>query len=356
VGAASRAETQGDSGASGTARTWDNWCHADIDPTLVAKIIMTDLRSSDPSILGVSPRWPSRKTVVKWLEKSNPRPIDDLLAYNSRSDAENTLNIPPNSTYGPVGSLLRTNAELLALTGRPWEPAMLNATGFQMFGTKLYFFWHVKFRSLYPEHPRPLRMMSWESMTEVMAMTFILGRVQEGTYQGYLTHAALNRKYQLQLSYEERHRRVHAFMLRLFADWRGDVGHEWPAFAYSEPVYEGILERWREPDADVLTPWLIAACDRHTHESQRDSESKFYDCSAFPRTPLEILLLFRLRELVGLQNPDLCHPLMEPPFDALPEAQPPYAPDDLVRGTLTRVREDWPDFDRFVSLEALGAS
>jgi hypothetical protein len=243
VGAASRAETQGDSGASGTARTWDNWCHADIDPTLVAKIIMTDLRSSDPSILGVSPRWPSRKTVVKWLEKSNPRPIDDLLAYNSRSDAENTLNIPPNSTYGPVGSLLRTNAELLALTGRPWEPAMLNATGFQMFGTKLYFFWHVKFRSLYPEHPRPLRMMSWESMTEVMAMTFILGRVQEGTYQGYLTHAALNRKYQLQLSYEERHRRVHAFMLRLFADWRGDVGHEWPAFAYSEPVYEGILER-----------------------------------------------------------------------------------------------------------------
>jgi hypothetical protein len=65
---------------------------------------MTDLRSSDPSTWGVAPRWPSRKTVVKWLEKSNPRPIDDLLAYNSRSDTGNTLNIPPNSTYGPAGT------------------------------------------------------------------------------------------------------------------------------------------------------------------------------------------------------------------------------------------------------------
>ena len=99
---ASRAETQGDSGASGLASTWDDRCHADINPILAAKIItVTDLRSSDPSTLGVAPRWPSRKTVVKWLEKSNPRPIDDLLAYNSRSDAENTSNI--NSQQSSAG-------------------------------------------------------------------------------------------------------------------------------------------------------------------------------------------------------------------------------------------------------------
>jgi hypothetical protein len=317
---------------------------------------MTDLRSSELPNLGIAPRWPSRKTTVKWLEKVNSRPVDQLLAYNSRSDIENTLNLPPNGTYGSVGSLRHMKAEVLALTGRPWESAMLNATGFRMFGMKLHFFWHVKFRSLFPEHPRPLRMMSWESMTETMAMTFMLGRVEEGIYQGYLTHAALNRTYQLQLSYEEEHRRTHAFMLRLFADWRGDVSHVWPAFAHSEPIYEGILERWREPDADALTPWLLAACDRHTHESQRDSENKFHDCSSFPRTPLEILLLFRLRELIGLKNPDLIHPLMEAPYDRLCEVQPPYELDDLIRGTLVRVREDWPEFDQIVSLEALQAS
>lgn len=303
--------------------------------------------------MGVDPRWPSRQTVVKWLEKAIPRPLEPVLSYNTRIDTQNELNLPPNSTYIPVGATLRQRAEILALTGRPWEHAMANAIGFQMFGAKLYFFWHVKHRVLFPEHSQPLRMMNWESMTEDMAIDFILGRVEEGIYQGYLTHAVLNRGYQLQLSYEERHRRVHAFMLRLFADWRGDIRHEWPPFASSVPIYEGILERWRETDPEKLTPWLLAACDRHTHESKRDSETKFYDCSAFPRTPLEILLLFRLRELLGLQNPILKHPLIEAPFDKLPEHQPPFVPNELIEGTLARVREDWPEFDQIVALGSL---
>ncbi|WP_181322031.1 hypothetical protein [Trinickia symbiotica] len=312
---------------------------------------MTNLSSI--SSLGVASAWPSRRSVVKLLEKALPRPIDEVLAYNGRSDVENTLNMPPNSTYIPVGSLLRVRAEASALSGRPWEREMLNAIGFDTFGTQLYFFWHVKFRSLFPDHPRPLRMLNWESMTEAMAMAFILGCAEEGIYHGYLIHAALNRSYQLQLSYEERHRRVHSFMLRLFSEWRSDVRHSWPPFAYSEPIYEGILERWREPDPDVLKPWLLAACDRHTHESKRDSEGTFYDCAAFPRTPLEILYLFRLRELVGLANPELTHPLLEAPFDTLPAPQAAYVPDELIRGTLIRVREDWPDFDMVVSLESL---
>jgi hypothetical protein len=316
-------------------------------------MIMTNLSSIIP--LGVASTWPSRRSVVKLLEQALARPIDEVLAYNSRSDIENSLNMPPNSTYVPIGSLLRIRAEMSALSDRPWEREMLDAIGLDMFGAKLYYFWHVKFRSLFPEHPRPLRMFNWEAATEAMAMGFILGRVEEGVYHGYLVHAALNKQYQLQLSYEEHHRRVHSFMLRLFAEWRGDAKHEWPAFAYSEPIYEGILENWRERDPEVLVPWLLAACDRHTHESKRDNGSKFYDCSAFPRTPLEILYLFRIRELVGLQNPVVRHPLLEAPFDKMPEPQSAYAPDELVRGTLTRVREDWPDFDAIVSLESLRA-
>ena len=184
-----------------------------------------------------------------------------------------------------------------------------------------------------------------------MAMAFMLGRIDEGVYQGYLAYAALNRTYQLQLSYEEMHRRGHVFMLRLFAAWQGDVSHAWPSYAYDEPIYEGILERWNEPDTEALTPWLLAACDRHTHQGKRETEKIFYDFSGHPRTPLEILLLFRLRELVGLQNPVLDHPLMEAPFDRLPDPGPAYVPDDLVCGTLARVRQDWPEFDEVVSLK-----
>ncbi len=108
-----------------------------------------------------------------------------------------------------------------------------------------------------------------------------------------------------------------------------------------------------EPDPDVLKPWLLAACDRHTHQSQVDTESVFYDFSSFPRMPLEILFLFRLREMVGLKNPHLEHPLMEAPFDRLPIPQLPYAPDEFVLGTLARVRKDWPNFDDLVSLPAI---
>jgi len=311
---------------------------------------MTNL--SDIAVLGVSRYWRTRKNLIQWIEKTTPSSIDPVVAYNARVDSKNVRNIPP-SAYVPVGVRLFYKAEALALKKEPWEQKAIDALGYVAFGVQLDFFWHVQFRIIFPDHSQPLRMMSWELMVEAMAMFLLLGRTQEAIYQGYLTHSVLNRGYLFRQSFEARHRRVHAFMLRLFASWRGDVAHDWPPFAFSEPIYEGILERWREPDPEALKPWLWAACDRHTYETRMDSETVFHDCSRFARTPLEILFLFRLRALEGLPNPVLEHPLMEPPFDKLPDPQPAYVPDELVRGTLARVREDWPQFDQVVSLEAI---
>ena len=66
-------------------------------------------------------------------------------------------------------------------------------------------------------------------------------------------------------------------------------------------------------------------------------------------------MVFRLRQLTGLANPVIDHPLMESPFDSLPEAQPLFVPDELMQGTLKRAREDWPQFDRVTSIETLMA-
>ncbi len=302
---------------------------------------------------GVAQQWPSRERVIESIANTTPWSIEPVAVYNSRGDAENTVLAPPDGAYVGVGVRLLASAEAKALKKEPWERLAIDALGYIAFGNQLDYFWHVNFRSLFPSHSRPLRMMDWKLIVESMAMLFSLGRREEAKYHGYLAYSVLERTYQLKSSYEKHHRRVHAFMLRLFADWQGELKHEWPPYAYDEPIYEGILERWREPDTKLLTPWLLAACDRHTHESTRDSETKFFDCSAFPRTPIEILFLFRLRELIGLKNPVLNHPLMEPPFEKLPEPQSPYIPDALVEGTLARVRTDWPEFDRIVSLEAL---
>jgi hypothetical protein len=244
-----------------------------------------------------------------------------------------------------------------ALRGAPWERAAIDALGYIAFANKLDFFSHFQFRILFPVHPQPMRMMDWEATTEAMAYSLLLGQDSDAIELGYLTYASLNRNYQLVLSYRERHRRVHVLMLRLFAAWRGDAGHKWPPYAYDEPIYEGIVAKWRDSDPEVLTPWLLAACDRHTHQAQLErGEKTFYDCSSFPCDPLEILFLFRLRELEGLQNPVLDHPLMAAPFYKLPEPQSPFVPDKLMEDTLKRLHEDWPNYEQVVSLDALKAS
>jgi hypothetical protein len=304
---------------------------------------------------GIASNWPSRRSVIRSIESTKPWSMESAIAYNERRETLNKSKSPPGSAYTGVGSRLLRAAEALALKGEPWEQQMVEALGYLQLAAKLNYFWHVQFRRLALNPSQPLRLMSWKSMTEAMAMLFALGRLDEGIYEGYLIHSALNNTFQVQKSYENEHRRVHAFMLRLFAAWRGDVNHAWPPFAFDEPIYEGILARWRDPDPKAIEPWLLAACDRHTHQSKRESEKVFRDCADFPRTPSEILLVLRLRKMTGLEIPSLDHPLMEPPFDRLPELQQPYIPDTFVQATLRRIREDWPEFDRIVSLEALRA-
>jgi hypothetical protein len=101
--------------------------------------------------------------------------------------------------------------------------------------------------------------------------------------------------------------------------------------------------------------WLVSACDRHTHETRPDTEKTFFDFDdeILIRTPIEILLVLRLRALSGLENPTLQHPLMEAPFDTLPHAEPVPADDLWMTGTLVRAERDWPNLQTTTSLERI---
>ena len=141
------------------------------------------------------------------------------------------------STFSIIANQQEAFAICHALLGKPWPLTLAYSTAYRLFTDKLDYFWHHNFRLIFPDHPSPLQMFNWESSVIGLGHAFILGWKEEAIYQGYLIQSALKHEYQLALSYEERHRCAHAFMLRLFADWRGNVSHSWPSYAYDEPIY-----------------------------------------------------------------------------------------------------------------------
>jgi len=211
---------------------------------------------------------------------------------------------------------------------------------------ELGFFWHEQFPSMFPDVP-PLQMMYWEPAATAMAAAFVVGVTTEGSRLGLLIFAALNHDHQLVLSYHDKHRKAQAFMLRLFADWHGGIAHSWPANVLDEPCYEGILAHWRDLDPDILARHLHDACERHARQAKWDTSTKFYDFGdeTSMRTPLEILLVFRLRELIGLDSPAVEHELMAPPFDRLPATPVTWNAPPLYDAVMRRLRRDWPNFD-----------
>lgn len=323
---------------------------------------MTKFKNS--LMTGVSPRWTKRKALIKILrnitEQESPCVVSQGLidTYNARCDPDNAVNsISAQVGYSALGSRGALEATALALEGRDWLPELAQASARLMLSHRLDYFWHGQFKILFPHHERGLHMMSFVWMTQCMAFSFLLGWKKQAVYEGHLTFAALNRNYQLELEYTDQHKRAHVFMLRLFAEWEGSgLKHDWPPYGDDTPeVYRGIFEHWRDPDAEVLRPWLLAACDRHTHEARFDTSKTFFDFGDWRLTwtPIEILLVFRLREYLGLVSPVLEHPLMEEPFARLPAPQHLLQLDENMRDTLKRVREDWPQFDELTALEAL---
>lgn len=310
--------------------------------------------------MGISKDWPKLKGVIQRSQKYPVNYQYDLQRigeYTARGKKD-PHNINATDYVTKLLGYYASNEVLIrAMQGKEcWLNDLAKWSSYYQIGLKHRFFWHYQYGILWPNHPDGgLKMYSLKQAAEMMGITALLGWRDEVIYQGYMAMAALNRGYQLVLEYQEEHRRAQVFMLRLFSDWIGDVSHHWPEYAYDEPIYESLLADWRKSDPNELVPCLLAACDRHTHETGRDSLKKFYDFSepAFMRVPIEILFLFRLREWEGLGNPVLDHPLMAPPFNQLPEPQPIPELDELMQAVLKRAREDWPNFDDVVSLREI---
>lgn len=131
------------------------------------------------------------------------------------------------------------------------------------------------------------------------------------------------------------------FCLRLFADFLGEPLVPATGRYLGYPSYEALFEVWRNPDPQVLVKLCTVICDLHTHHGykQEDGESGDFSNLKWIYFPIEILLVFKLRQLLGLENPVIDHPLMNTPLGRLPE-ETPDEPDTLVQSVVARMRTE----------------
>lgn len=150
-------------------------------------------------------------------------------------------------------------------------------------------------------------------------------------------------------------RRTQHFLLRLVSNWQGWPERNTPACAYDEPLFNALIEHWRTDDLELIQHLLLCACDRHTHQSRVDSYSRgemLFDFSwpYFDYNPVEILSVLRLRQTLGLPNPELDHPIMNTPLGKLMEPSEPYT-DELLEGVIARACLEFPELCKGTNIQ-----
>jgi hypothetical protein len=145
-------------------------------------------------------------------------------------------------------------------------------------------------------------------------------------------------------------------VLRIFADYLGEPEPQLQGEALTHPIYNALAKHWRHPDAEALAPLLLATADEHT---RRNIACKPYgnnfDFDYFARTPVEILLVFKLRQELGLRNPKLDHPLMNTALGVLPN-EVPFRLDGVIGPVVARMRDDGFDEEKILADFVKGVS
>ncbi|WP_423762284.1 hypothetical protein [Burkholderia sp. NLJ2] len=164
-----------------------------------------------------------------------------------------------------------------------------------------------------------------DGLTDLMFGTIALGRpdiakvlyqtVLAGIEGGYGVHDGHDLEIGTTLRYA-------AFGLSIISSWLGQSldldKHALPR----DPAWGPLVSQWRDPDPNKLLPALLSACDVHVEriavtyrEHEVISEQFEFSTPLLAVHPTEILAVLRLRDLLGLANPQqIDHPLMQTPY------------------------------------------
>jgi len=109
------------------------------------------------------------------------------------------------------------------------------------------------------------------------------------------------------------------FVLRLFAKWKNiALRNDEFLFAIPEP-YQDVLQNVNHT-ADEIQTALVKACDFHLSRSKENTDRETYEFAdpVYAIYPVEILFFLRVRQLLGLSNPEIDHSLLNSPLGKLP--------------------------------------
>jgi hypothetical protein len=108
------------------------------------------------------------------------------------------------------------------------------------------------------------------------------------------------------------------FVIKLFAKWANiDLLPEECRFEIADE-YVRLVEGLNAPPDEIRTA-IAEACDFHLSRSKEHTDEDTFEFadSVYAVYPVEILMFFRIRQALGLNNPRVDHPLLASPLGKL---------------------------------------
>jgi hypothetical protein len=254
---------------------------------------------------------------------------------------------PPHKNWEtPFLAIMRGNFPLVAFEDKSLSQGKFDTQTAQHVFASFYTFAMVRFNihGLFPTRygGRRLQRLSLTD-TAFTALGVIIGCRREALRIAQMQLAAIRKNYY----YDRNQYPIFQFVLRILASYLGEIPPALEGTAEREPIFQALFDLWRVRDPDILIPFCLAACDFHTHRVKTHGRKEMYEFNnrLWSRTPFEILLLFKLRQMIGLENPQIDHPLMNSPLGVLPP-EVGFEPDDLLSRVRERMMADGYDEDK----------
>ncbi|WP_230948700.1 hypothetical protein [Burkholderia multivorans] len=272
---------------------------------------------------------PRRRALEAYAEGGDPYPILPGLEHTPELVA---VNVSQSLTcagyeYAQVARILFSHATDIA-----WEPLLGKSWGYEYWRTRISHYHEIG-------AVRTDRSISFTQAVASLVACLCAGWIKEARILTEEIKILYNRRRFFGVLQQPLYQWIFRVCLddaELSLDENSDGGGD---FKISEPVLDELLKHWRDQDLAPIQDYVIWLCDYYTHRTRRSDWHEFQNDLLLTRFPALILAWQRLREIRGLENPFIDHPLMQPTYARLRPAMPFYT-DSVLEATLARLRRE----------------